>query len=189
VSLSVCLMKAATRLVMHNSEQITAQIPDLHYQISLTLCWRSISEHGRNCAAFCFAYKGCQYVGYAYQRANHGPNTLLTGTKMIDALYTLLLGGRCIVTNHISTECSQSFDYGLLPLHSPWISHDAPPYIIDAPLTLISRMGQWACHFSFTYNDIRYFYSGRTWQHSPLFADCVRQKIVDTLWMLTINTY
>jgi len=50
---------------MHNSKQITAQIPYLEDQKSMTLCWRSFSECGSDCVAFCFAYTGCQYIGYA----------------------------------------------------------------------------------------------------------------------------
>ena len=48
-------------------------------------------------------------------------------TTVIDAPLTLILGGSGIVTNNIANKGGQYFDYGLLPLHSPWIIQDARP--------------------------------------------------------------
>jgi len=41
MSLSVWPLKAANTSLMHNKEQITFQLSDLHDEKSLTLCWRS----------------------------------------------------------------------------------------------------------------------------------------------------
>jgi len=48
-------------------------------------------------------------------------------TTVVDAPLTLILGGSGIVTNNIANKGGQYFDYGLLPLHSPWIIQDARP--------------------------------------------------------------
>jgi len=51
------------------------------------------------------------------------------------------VGGSGIITNNVANKGGQYFDYGLLPLHSPWIMQDARIKIVDPPLMLISRMG------------------------------------------------
>jgi hypothetical protein len=51
-------------MIMYNSKQIAFQITYLQVQKLLKLWWRSSSEWGCNCVAFCFAYKGCQSDDY-----------------------------------------------------------------------------------------------------------------------------
>jgi len=58
-------IKDANTLVMHNSKQITVQLPYLQDVKSLTLHWHSYGECVIDCVAFSFAYRGCQYVAYA----------------------------------------------------------------------------------------------------------------------------
>jgi len=62
VSLSIWSMKAANTSSMHQNGQVSNQLPDLQDQKSLTLCWRSFSESGRERIAFSCAYKGSLYV-------------------------------------------------------------------------------------------------------------------------------
>jgi len=58
-------------------------------------------------------------------------------------------GGSDIVTSIFTHKGRQYFDYGLMPLHSTFIIQETRPEIVDAPLTLMSRMGQQACRFPF----------------------------------------
>jgi len=64
VLLSVLPTKAANILVMHNREQINAQIPHLLDQKLLMLRSGSFSEWGSDHVVYFVAKKGCQYVGY-----------------------------------------------------------------------------------------------------------------------------
>jgi len=121
----------------------------MQHHESLTLCWCSFSECHSDCVAFSFSYKGSQFVGYAYQWANHCPNTLLTWPKINDPPLTHIEGGRGIVTNNITNIGSQYFNYGSMLLHSPWIMQDARPWIVDAALTLIFRRWKRLCCFRF----------------------------------------
>jgi len=50
---------------MHNSDQITTQLPYSQDRKSLMHRRRSFSECGSDYVAFSFAYNGCEYVGYA----------------------------------------------------------------------------------------------------------------------------
>jgi hypothetical protein len=78
VLLSVLTMRAANTSVMHNSDQITVELPYLQNHQSLMLCWRSFSEWGGVCVAVSTAYTSCKYIGYENQRPNHGVITVLT---------------------------------------------------------------------------------------------------------------
>jgi len=62
---------------------------------------------------------------------------------------SFLGGSNNIVTSIFTHKGSQYSNYGLLLLHSPVIIKDARPKIIDAPLTLSSRMGHRPCWFPF----------------------------------------
>jgi hypothetical protein len=64
VSISLLPVQAAHTLFMNNSKQISFQLTYLPQQISLTHCWRSVSECGCYHAAVSFGYKGCQSVDY-----------------------------------------------------------------------------------------------------------------------------
>ena len=62
VLLSVWPIKATnTFLILHNG-QLLDWLPDLQGRKLLTLCWRSVSESGREGTAFSIAYKASQYV-------------------------------------------------------------------------------------------------------------------------------
>jgi hypothetical protein len=64
VSISLLLRYAADTLVMDHSEHISFKLTYLPLKLSLTLCWRSVSEYGYYRVAVSFAYKGCQSVDY-----------------------------------------------------------------------------------------------------------------------------
>jgi len=61
-------------------------------------------------------------------------------------------GGSDIVAGLRAHIGGQYCDYGLTLLHSQVIIQDPKPEVGDAPLTLISRMGQQACRLPFTSN-------------------------------------
>jgi len=58
-------INAGNMSVVPNSNQITIQLPYLQQQKSLMLRWSSFSEWGCHRIANLFAYKLCQYIGYA----------------------------------------------------------------------------------------------------------------------------
>ena len=51
---------------MHQNGQVTAELPDLNNKKLFTLCWRVVSESGRDSIAFSFAFKGSLYVIYEF---------------------------------------------------------------------------------------------------------------------------
>jgi len=55
---------AANTLRMHYNSLVTDGLGDLQDQKSLTLCWHSFSESGRECIAFSFAYQGSVSIIY-----------------------------------------------------------------------------------------------------------------------------
>jgi len=60
------------------------------------------------------------------------------------------LGGSSdIISSMFPHRYGQYCDYGLMPLHSPVIIWNSRPKIFHPPLTLISRMRQQACRFTF----------------------------------------
>jgi len=63
------------------------------------------------------------------------------------------------------------------------------PKIVDASLTLISRIGQRALTIFFAYRTRQYNHFGRLWLCSCLFAENVELKIIDALLMLNLMTY
>ena len=69
-----------------------------------------------------------------------------------------------------------------------WMFHDAVPNIVEAPLLLIFRMWQRASHLLFRNNTDLWIHFGPIWQCSPLIAEWVWLKIVDTVLTLTLIT-
>jgi len=47
---------------MYSNDQMAFELPDFHDQNSMTLCWCLLSEWGRECVAFSFAYSARQYL-------------------------------------------------------------------------------------------------------------------------------
>jgi len=90
VSLLFLPLMAANVSSMDGCNQSECRLPKIQTQQLLTLCWRSFSEWGSDCVAFSFAYKGCQYVGYAYHPPNHFSITVLTRLEIVDALMMLI---------------------------------------------------------------------------------------------------
>jgi len=96
---------------------------------------------------------------------------------------TLILGGSGIITTNLANQGSQYFDYGSLPLHSPWIMHNARTQTVDTMLTLISvgccivstNISNTGCHF---------FDYGLLPLHSALIMQDERTRIVDDPLML-----
>jgi len=60
--------------------------------------------------------------------------------KLLLLCWHWFLGGSSrIVTSILAHQGGQYFDYGLLPMNSPWIMQIAQPKIVDTPLMLNSR--------------------------------------------------
>jgi len=60
--------------------------------------------------------------------------------------HSLWGGSSDIVTARFACKCSGFIEYGLIVLHSVYIIKEARAKIAHSPLTLISRMWQWAGH-------------------------------------------
>jgi len=58
-------------------------------------------------------------------------------------------GGSDIITSIFTDEAGNYCDYRLMPLPSTVIIHNARPIGVDAPLTVMSRMGHWVRGFAF----------------------------------------
>jgi len=65
LSLTILPTKAASTTSMGQYCSIAVGLCKMQHHKSLIFRWRSFSERGSDCVVFCFAYKGCQYVGYA----------------------------------------------------------------------------------------------------------------------------
>jgi len=91
-SLPLGRIKAAKMSVTHNSNQINFQWPCIQDQNLLMLRWHSLTEWGSDCNAFFFAWKDCHSVGYAYKGPNQVSFSILTSTRIIDALLTYIFG-------------------------------------------------------------------------------------------------
>jgi len=141
-SLTLLPIQAAHTSIMGYCHHTTLPICKMPDHKPFTVHWCSFSEHGSNCVTLCLAYKGCQYVDYAQQWANHCPITLLTIPKIDDALLTLIYDGSHIVTNNYANNGGYYIDYGLLPLHSLWNIKDTRKKIVYALLSsvYISKM-------------------------------------------------
>jgi len=81
---------------------------------------------------------------------------------------SFLGGGSDVVVGPVAHSGGQYYHYGLMLSRSPVIIQDARPEISDAPLTLISPMGQWACCLPF-YAESRSL--------TPLWIDVTMQPI------------
>jgi hypothetical protein len=66
ITLSICFLpiKASDTLIMHNSEQISLQLPYLKDINFLMVSWQSFSEWGSDHVTWTFVYKGRQFVVY-----------------------------------------------------------------------------------------------------------------------------
>jgi len=56
--------KTSNTSFINSCNQSPLRLHKMHSQKLLTLRWRSFSEWGSDCVVYCFAKKGCQYVGY-----------------------------------------------------------------------------------------------------------------------------
>jgi len=98
MSYTVLPRKAAIKLVIDSSDQVTFTLPYLQDEKWLALCWRIFWSWGRE------------------------PDTMI-----------------------LDVEGSQYLVYEWLQPSITQVTQDAQPKIVDAPLTLISRMVQWLC--------------------------------------------
>jgi len=115
--------------------------------------------------------------------------SMMQDPKSLTLRWRLLLGGGSDMVSGLCAHKGGRYHYYSTMLsHSPVIIQDASPEISDAPLTLISRMGQWACHLPF------YIWS---WPKTPFWIDvnmqhfdCRRDqtKIVNAPLTLTLDT-
>jgi len=73
------------------------------------------------------------------------------GQKSWTFLWRPFLEHRCdVVAALFAKEGGWLFDDGLMSLHNPWTFHDATPTLVVAPITLISRIRQWAGDLPFS---------------------------------------
>ena len=91
VSLSLLSIKAANSLIMYSNDQMVFELPDLQDQNSITLCWRSLSEWGRECVAPTFAYAAIQYLIYEWLQPIATQITHDARPKIIDAALILIM--------------------------------------------------------------------------------------------------
>jgi len=95
---------------------------------------------------------------------------------------TLIIDGSGIVTKNSANDSGQYFDYGLLPLHSPWIMQDARTMIILTPLTL-SFGGSSIVTNNIANKGSQYFDYGLLPLHSPWIMLDSTTQIVNALLM------
>jgi len=91
VSLSFFPIKAANTLIIYRIYHTVFDLPDLQDQKSLTLCWRSISEWGREHEARSLAYKTSQYRMDEWSQPIDKQITNDARPKIVDTQLTLIL--------------------------------------------------------------------------------------------------
>jgi len=91
VSLSSCPIKAASTVVMCKYDQVTLQLPQLQYQILLTLRWHSLLVDSSDVVHGGCDLQGGQYFQLALQRPSLWSIPWLTKPKIVDALLTFIL--------------------------------------------------------------------------------------------------
>jgi len=112
MSVALLLIKAAIILVTHECMHIPFQIPYLHYQKSLTLCWRSVSGGGNiNTNHIIYKCSQTSIIGKCHSTAiglykMQRPNLLTLCWRSVDALLMLCW---CSV-DALLTLCWQSVD-------------------------------------------------------------------------------
>jgi len=84
-------IKVANTLIIYRNDHIAFELPDLQDKKSLTLCWHSISEWGRDRETRSFAYKARQSCISEYSQPIAMPITNDARPKIIDAPLTLIL--------------------------------------------------------------------------------------------------
>jgi len=91
VSLSCFPIKAANTLIIYRNNHIAYDLPNLQYQKSLTLRWRSISQWGGELEARSFAYSASQYRIYEWSQPFAKQFTDDARPPIVDSLLTLIL--------------------------------------------------------------------------------------------------
>jgi len=112
MSLALLLIKAANMLVTHNSKHIPFQLPYLHYQKALTLCWWSV-QGGNDVDTNYIAHIGgqtsimgkCHSTTLGLYKMQH-PKSLTLCWHSVDAVLTLCW--RCVDT--VLTLCWHCVD-------------------------------------------------------------------------------
>jgi len=120
-------------------------------QKSLMLRWRSCLGQSPNVVTTMFCLKR-QAIVRLWVKVAAKPS----GFSMMQCQKSFTLGWHSFLGGSSNIICSifarkgrQYYDYGKMPLHSPGIIQDVRPEIVDAPLMLISMMGQGACGLPF----------------------------------------
>jgi hypothetical protein len=83
-------IKAANSRYMDVCDQSQIRLPKIQVQKSLTLCWRSFSEWGRECVTFSFAYNCSLYLIYEHLHPIAAQMTQGARPKIIDSPLTLI---------------------------------------------------------------------------------------------------
>jgi len=91
VLVSRCSTQEANTMITYSNDQIALEIPDLQDQVSMTLCWRSLSKWGRECVAFSFAYIASQYLINEWPQPIAPQITHDARLRIVDAASTLIL--------------------------------------------------------------------------------------------------
>ena len=115
VLLALLLIKAANMLVTHNSKYIPFQLPYLHYQNALTLCWCSFSGAVTSTltilptkAANTWIMGKCCSTALGLYKMQH-PNSLTLGWRSFPEW------GRDHVAFSFAHKGCQNVDYGQMP--------------------------------------------------------------------------
>jgi len=120
-------------------------------QKSLTLRWCSCLGHSPDAITIMFCLER-QAIVWLWVRVAMQPCgfSIMQCQKSLTLHWRSFLGGSSdIVCRIFAYKGRQYYEYGWKPLHSTVIIQDVRPEIFDAPLTLISMMGQGACGFPF----------------------------------------
>jgi len=83
-------IQVANAFIIHHSQQVSYQLPDLQYQISFTLCWCSFSEWSREHFTLSFAYTDSQYLIYDCLQPIAAQSTQDARLQIVDDPLTLI---------------------------------------------------------------------------------------------------
>jgi hypothetical protein len=90
VSVVFWTWKAANSSFMNGCNQLSLRLHKMHSQKLLKLRCHSCSEWGSDRVVYCFAKKGCHYVGYRWQWPSQISITVLRRLKIVDTWLTLI---------------------------------------------------------------------------------------------------
>jgi len=119
-------------------------------QKMMTLLRRSFLQGSSFLVTTIVLNKGGQYFDYQITPLHSRSIIQDARPKMLTLRWcSFLAASGDFLTSIFALEGGQYWDYVLMPVHSQVIIQDARPKIVDAPLMLISRLGQRTCRLPF----------------------------------------